>query len=303
MKNSIKIMILLFLSICLILFSSEIITSINFSLNVFKNNVFPSLFPFFVISNLLINYGLVEVLSKLLSPFMVNFFKTNPNTSFIFIMSMISGFPASAKYAKELLDKNLIDEKDANKIILFSHFSNPIFILTTLALTFLENKRIGFLILFSHYIGNIIIGLIFRNYNISLVTKNDINNREIQSFGLALTNSIKGAIDTLLLILGTTTTFIILTTIIGKLIPFNNYYKSIFSGLLELTQGLKYVSLLQIPLKHKAIISSFLLSIGSLSIHAQVTSIIKIKYSYYLGSRILHAFISGLITFICFNLF
>jgi len=303
MKNGIKVIILLILAICLIIFSSEIISSIDFSLNIFKNNVFPTLFPFFVISGLLINYGLVEFLSKLLSPVMTKVFKTNPNSSFIFVMSIISGFPSSARYTAELLNKGLITEKDANKIILFSHFSNPIFILTTLSVTFLNNTSVGYLILFAHYIGNIIIGLIFRNYNVSNITKSSIDKREILSFGSALTKSVKNAIDTLLLILGTTTTFIIFTTIINKLIPINNYNKSILNGLFELTQGLKYVSLLEIPLRFKATISSLLLSFGSFSIHAQVISIVKINYAYYLTSRIFHALISSLITYVVFDLF
>lgn len=300
MKNIIKIIILLILLICLIIFSNEIMISIDFSLNVFKTSIFPSLFPFFVISSLLINYGLVELLSKNLNFLMTKIFKTNSNNSFVFVMSILSGFPSSAKYAHLLLNNGQIDERDVNKIILFSHFSNPLFILTTLSNSFLKNKNVGYLILFAHYIGNIIIGLLFRNYNISYISKNNISSKKPLNFGLALTNSIKGAIDSLLLILGTMTTFIVLTTIINKIIPLNNLTQSILNGLFELTQGLKSISMLNIPLRYKSSICSFLISFGSLSVHAQVLSLVKIKYSNYLICRILHGLISFLITFLLF---
>jgi len=274
--------------------------SIDFSLNVFKTSIFPSLFPFFVISSLLINYGLVELLSKNLNFLMTKIFKTNSNNSFVFVMSILSGFPSSAKYAHLLLNNGQIDERDVNKIILFSHFSNPLFILTTLSNSFLKNKNVGYLILFAHYIGNIIIGLLFRNYNISYISKNNISSKKPLNFGLSLTNSIKGAIDSLLLILGTMTTFIVLTTIINKIIPLNNLTQSILNGLFELTQGLKSISMLNIPLRYKSSICSFLISFGSLSVHAQVLSLVKIKYSNYLICRILHGLISFLITFLLF---
>lgn len=297
MKNIIKIISLLIILICLIIFSPEIMISIDFSLNVFKASIFPSLFPFFVISKLLINYGFVEILSKNLSFFMTKFFKINPNCTFIFIMSLLSGFPSSARYTANLLDNNQINEQDANKIILFSHFSNPIFILNTLSMNFLKKPKIGFLILISHYIGNIVIGLFLRNYNISS-SKNNIISKKPLKFGLALTSSIKESIESLLLILGTMTTFIVFTTIIDNVLPLNSINQSILNGLLEITQGLKSVSALNIPLNIKAAICSFLLSFGSLSVHAQIISLVKIKYSNYFFSRVFHGLISSLITFL-----
>lgn len=299
MKNTIKILSLLILLVSLVIFSQEIMTSIDFSLNVFKTSIFPSLFPFFVISKLLINYRFVEILSKNLSFFMTKIFKINPNCTFIFVMSILSGFPSSARYTASLLDNNQITEKDANKIILFSHFSNPIFILNTLAISFLGNQKVGFLILFSHYVGNIIIGFLLRNYNISTFKESIISKKPLK-FGFALTSSIKEAIESLLLILGTTTTFIVLTTIINQVLPLNNVSQSILNGLLEITQGLKSVSTLNIPLKIKAALCSFLLSFGSFSVHAQVISLVKIKYPYYLLSRILHGFLSFFITYLLF---
>ena len=68
-----------------------------------------------------------------------------------------------------------------------------------------------------------------------------------------------------------------------------------------MTQGLKYLSILKIPLYKQALISVFFISFGGLSVHMQVLSIIsdtKIKYFPYFISRILHASISTIIFFI-----
>ena len=71
-----------------------------------------------------------------------------------------------------------------------------------------------------------------------------------------------------------------------------------------MTQGLKYVSLLNVSLKIKAILSVMFISFGGISIHVQTFSIINesnIKYSPFLIARILHSIIAGILMFISFD--
>ena len=125
----------------------------------------PSLFPFFVIGNILINLGFPSLIGELLKNIMYKLFKINGTGSFVIILSILSGFPSSAKYTKELLLKGEINDEEATKLLTFTHFSNPLFILGTLSIMFLNNKEIGLSILISHYIGNLFIGLLFRINN------------------------------------------------------------------------------------------------------------------------------------------
>ena len=71
-----------------------------------------------------------------------------------------------------------------------------------------------------------------------------------------------------------------------------------------MTQGLKYISILEIPLKLKAILSVMIISFGGLSVHMQIFSILsdtKIKYLPFLTARVMHAFISSFLVFILFD--
>ena len=52
----------------------------------------------------------------------------------ILILSIISGFPSNARNTRTLYDKGLITLDEANHILIFSHFSNPLFILTTISI-------------------------------------------------------------------------------------------------------------------------------------------------------------------------
>ena len=76
-----------------------------------------------------------------------------------------------------------------------------------------------------------------------------------------LINSLIKSINTLLLIFGIITFFLIITTIIDYNLNFTMYYQSIFNGVIEITQGLKYISILDIPLKLKCILSTFIISL------------------------------------------
>ena len=311
------IFILLYIGFEILISSSDILNSVKFSISIWSNNIFPSLFPFFVLSELLINYGFIELLSELLKPIMIKIFKTDSKNSFIFVMSILSGFPSNAKYTRELYLENIIDKYQASKILTFTHFSNPLFILGTLSLIFLNNKEVGLLILIVHYFTNIIIGIIFRNYyptkekNSKFSIQNAIEKMHFhrinnnKSFSIIVTNALTNTINTLLLILGVVTMFLVLTTIINNKINLNNYNQSILNGFIEMTQGLKYISILNIPLKFKATLSTMILSFGGFSVHMQIIGILSdtdIEYLPFLTARLLHSSISSLLIFILFDI-
>ncbi len=296
--------------------SQSILDAVSFSLYIFKNNIFPSLFPFFVLSQLMIKYGFVELIGNLFKPFMNKLFKIKSSAAFIFVMSIISGNPANAKYTKELLENGDINEYEATKILCFTCFSSPLFILGTVSLMFLNNKEVGLLILLCHYLGNIIVGLLIRNYHpsqkennkvslkyaINSMHKKRISNNE--AFGTIITNSLISSINTLLLILGVMTMCLVITTIIDNNISLNSVFQSILNGYIEMTQGVKYISMEDIPLKLKCILTVMILSFGGLSVHMQIVSIIsdtKIKYFPFLVCRIIHSIIAGLLMFFTFD--
>lgn len=318
-KNIVSVLImslLIFITIQILLSSEQILKTVGFSFGIWKDSIFPSLFPFFVISEILVNYGFIEFIGELFKPLMQKTFKVSGSSAYVFIMGMISGFPSSAKYIKELYTQNLIDDKEGTKILMFTHFSNPLFILGTIAITFLNNKQVGLLILICHYISNIVIGLIFRNLwpkknnnsnsslkkAVNLMTEKRLKNKK--SFGEIISNSITNSVNTLLLILGTITTFLIITTILDQNININLFYQSILNGTIEMTQGLKYASNLELSLKFKTILSTMFISFGGISVHMQIISILndtKIKYFPFLFSRILHALIAGMLVFLTFD--
>ncbi len=299
-------MIVLFLS-----FPNDIISSVTFSISIWKDKLIPTMFPFFMVANLLINYGFIELLESLLSNFMNKFFHLPGASSFVLIGSLISGFPSSSNYINELLINKKISEKDAEYLLKFNHFSNPLFVIGTIGVLLLNDKKIGLIILTVHILTNFIIAILFLpknkpslNENISLregIKKMHKKRLNSNQFSEVLTNSIFKTFKTLLLLLGIITTFLILTIIIKRIFNFNDISIAIISGLLEMTQGVTAISELSLAINIKASLITFFISFGGFSIHMQVMSILSntnIKYFPYFIARLLHGLIASSIVYL-----
>ena len=304
---SFTIIITLLIAIINIFLNSNTLNqTITFSSNLFLKNIMPSLFPMFIISSILVEIDIPKVLGNIFKKPMNILFKTKGEGAFIFFMSMITGFPSSAKYINDLLNKKQIDTKDAQKILMFSFFSNPLFIVNTVGIMFLKNQKIGIMLLISHILGNIIIGIIFKNYNqTKSIPNTKINNLKYLNTKINNTNlfkvlitSIKTSIETLINIFGIITFFLIIINILFKT---KNIITIPLIGILEMTSGLKYLSISNIDYNIKVLLSMFLISFGGFSVHFQIMSILhkkKVKYLPFLISRIIHGIISVLILII-----
>ena len=318
MKTKLKtVVITIFLFIIFIFiytYPKVTIETVLFGINIWFYNVLPTLFPFFILSDLFVNYGLIDLISELLKNFM-RIFNLSGMCSYPLFGSMISGIPSGARYTKQLLDNNLITQDEANHLITFTHFSNPLFILGTVGEVLLKDKNLGFIILIAHFLGNIIIAFIFKKNN--YIVKEDISFKKAflamhkkritnkDNFINILSNSIYNCIDILFLLLGIIIIFLLLTNIVGKIIV-NKSLLLIIKGIFEMTQGIKFVSISDISLLFKTILITFFISFGGLSVHLQTASIIndsKIKYKNYLIARIIHSFISSILVYIFFIVF
>lgn len=311
--NYLVLVILLILCIEMLQNSLLVISAVQNAYNIWANNVFPSLFPFFVISSILIGINFPRVLGEITKPLMNKLFKIKSDTAFIFIMSLLSGSPSNAKYAREMYLNGSITLNDANKILIFTHFSSPIFILGTMT-TFLNNKSIGIYILVIHYISNIIMGLFIRNINPNKDKEDKISLKKVlyeasnstDNISSIVTKSIVSSINTIIMILGVISISTVLIAIINNSINLSKLSECIISGLIEMTNGLRVLGALDISLKLKTTIGIFFISFGGLSVHLQVISIIndtKIKYKYYFLARIIHAFVASVLAYLLFDIF
>ncbi len=266
-------------------FHTNISLEIRNAIILFQNNIFPSLFPFLVLTPFIIHYGFFDIIRKFLGPITKKMFRISESASYLFFMSIISGFPSSATNAKILYEENYISKKEAYHTLLFSHFSNPIFLLSMIP----NHSKI---VLFSHYISNFIIGIFLRFKVSSETSKPILQNKKRIHFFEIFTNSIKNAIHNSLFIFGVIVFFFMINAIFDF---------PIMHLLLELSQGLTYANSLSQSIKVITCIQSFLVSFGGFSVHLQTFGILsewKISYFPYLLTRIVHGILSSFIVYL-----
>ncbi len=304
-SNFLIVIITLFFLIEIFTNKNLIFNTISFSLDIWVNNLIPSLFPMFILSDILITYNFVKYIPKWFINIFSYLFNIKKECTLVFFLSMLSGFPTNAKNIRKLYDMNIINGREASHMLMFTHFSNPLFILGTLSIFFLNNKKLGIIILLSHYLSNFIIGVIVRKLN--NISNNTVNEKEKKLyFGPIFVNAIKSSIDTLLLILGTLTCFLIISSIIINRFDLNSYNSLLIKSILEITMGLKELSLFRFSNLTKVILSSCILSFGGLSVHMQVISQLidtDISYKSFFIGRILQVFISLILSYFIYQLY
>lgn len=300
MKKYANYLIVIFtiITLIMVLINRELVSeTILSSLFIWYNTLVPSMFPMIILSDILITFHTINFIPRSIVNTIAKLFNISNNAVTVFLLSLVSGFPTNGICIKKAIDTGAISQEEASHLLLFCNFANPLFVLETVGSFYLKNERYALIILFSHIMSNIIIGIIFKKHN-HPTSNYKLAPLKSQNFESVLSSSIIKSVNSLLLIGGTVTLFLILTTLITNVFNLNTIVTLFIKALLEMTMSLSYLSSLNINNTLKVIISSMIISFSGLSIHMQiVSSLDDIKYRYYLKGRILSMIISGIISF------
>lgn len=331
-KKVLLVMLLLIFIACLVIFSGKTIEAANNGIRLWLNIVFPSLFPFLVASSLLSKSGIIKKLGKLLEPVMRPFFNVPGCGSFPLAMGITSGYPVGAKLTAELREENYISKEEAERLLTFTNNSGPLFIIGAVAVGMFRNHKLGFLLLASHILAGITVGMIFKHYKGEKKNNGSVMNKVKQwnakkpgteNFGKILGEAVKNAVTTLLQIGGYIIFFSVLICLLNEtgiisgltwiFYRLLNCYgidksiiESILNGFFEITAGTSLAGSSGSGLIQRATAAAFILGWAGLSVHSQVAGIISstdISLRPYLKGKFLQGVIAAVYTYIMLKLF
>ena len=164
--------------ISLLIFSKSNLTAIKNGLKLWANSVVPSLFPFFVATELLMNTNFVNILGRFLNHFMKPIFNIRGEGSFGLIMGIISGYPVGAKIACDFRTNNICDKEECERLLSFTNNSGPLFIVGTVGISMFGNSSIGLLLLITHILSSLTVGIIFRFWKYNKKSSKYIGNTD-----------------------------------------------------------------------------------------------------------------------------
>ena len=315
LKRNILPFILVLFTICLVLFSNSNLVATKNGLKLWATCVVPSLFPFFVITNLLSHTKVVSAIGKLLDKCMRPIFNVPGVGGFAFVMGLISGYPVGAKIVADFREKGLVTKDEGERLLAFTNNSGPLFILSSVGIALFGDTKTGLLLLVTHILSCITVGILLakfskkseiensydtkKNFSHSSKLKSKYNSSEssqditLKNLGAVLTTSINNSISTIFMIGGFVVIFSVIIAILNQtsvldklstfLYPILNllnidleFAKPLLSGILELTNGVNLVA--NIPSKlisQNIVLSAFLLGFGGFSVLLQVYSIVS----------------------------
>ncbi|WP_379159050.1 sporulation integral membrane protein YlbJ [Paenibacillus sp. sgz5001063] len=129
-------------------------------LTVWWDVLFPSLFPFFVISEMMLGFGVVHLFGALLDPLMRPLFNIPGSGGFVAAMGYVSGYPVGARLTAKLREQALLSRIEGERLVAFTTSSDPIFLLGAVSVGFFHDASLGLILALAHYGGGIIVGLL-----------------------------------------------------------------------------------------------------------------------------------------------
>ena len=255
-------------------------------------NIIPTLFPFFILSDLW--SVLIRIRSdSILAGCFEKMFGISGEGFSVFILGNLCGFPLGAKAASEKYKNGFINESDLNSLSTICNNPSAAFVISGVGLGLFGSLTIGIFLYFSVLISAMIIGIIFKP---KLQKSYKSLNSSRQNFNLI--ESIKSAGLSSI----TVSSYIIFfSAIIGvaKTIIKSSLSISLVSALLEVSSACTLIydnntllGLFTLPL------ISFALSFSGLSVFLQAFSILPpfVSKKGYLLKKLLQGLLSALLT-------
>ena len=275
LKKSSVMVILIYIIANIVIIPENAINAAKNAILLCLNTVIPSLFPFFVLSSLLVSLGFATYLTKYVTGFIKPVFNVNGAGALPVILGLISGYPIGASTTVQLYQNGLISKTESERLIAFTNNSGPVFILGALGYAMLHSPTMGLIIYISHILSALLTGIIFRFYKYNSYEKNYLlphsNSEKFSSNAIssAIGTSMNSAVESILKVCG----FVLLFAVVCSCIPQTKYYPYIYS-FLEITGGINIISNLNIDESLKLSLISFFLSFSGMSVILQVCSII-----------------------------
>lgn len=127
MKRIFLSILIIFLIFEILMFPAEAMSYASTGLTLWFNNMIPALFPFMVISGLIIRLDIAPLIVGFLHPFLYKIFRTNIYCEYTMIMGFLCGYPMGAVIVRDLLSKGQITAKQADFLLAFCNNIGPVF--------------------------------------------------------------------------------------------------------------------------------------------------------------------------------
>ncbi|MBO5734464.1 MAG: hypothetical protein J6R66_06220 [Clostridia bacterium] len=263
-KKILMTFLLFFAIISLISKTETVTTACQNALKLCAVSVIPALFPFFVMTGLMVNTGVVAFLGKLLAPISKVLFKTSGTGAVVFIIGILCGYPTGAKVISDLYLNGKLTKEESERLLAFCNNSGPLFVIGAVGAGMLGNKQSGMLLYCIHALSAVITGVFLSFFAKKKELKVPID-MNVVSLGEAFTQSVESAVKSILNVCGYVVFFACFLSVVSPYIP-GVFIKSLF----EVTVGAKYIISSGFSKEHILTLLSGTIGFGGFCVYFQV---------------------------------
>lgn len=308
---------LLLAAIALILWPAQTSQAVREGLELCGNVIIPALFPFFLLSSLVVELGLSRYLGRALAPVMAPLFRVNGNCAAALALGAVGGYPVGARTAIQLYQNGQCSKTEAERLLAFCNNCGPAFILGVVGSGVFGDRRAGLLLYSAHLLASLLVGLLFRFYKPGeRPSRNRSESAQFQTvrFSAAFTHAVSGSLQSCINISAFILCFSVILRLLalsgllgagasllsGLLSPFGLdriWAQRLITGLLELSSGVS--SLADGSAAGRLSMAAFMLGWAGVSVHCQVLIFLGdsgLSMGTYMVGKLLHGGFSALIT-------
>ncbi len=278
--------------------------------------VIPSLFPFLVLSSLVVSLGGGEALGRRLSPLMAPLFRVSGCGATALVLGLVGGYPVGARTVRELYDRGLCSREECGRLLLFCNNCGPAFLLSTAGVSVLGSPRAGWLLWLGHCLAAFGVGILFRFSGGWEESSRAPAPRPQPRLSSALITAVTGGARAALQLSAFVVAFAVLIRLLAVsrilsaaagllhllLAPLGlslSGCSTLLTGGLEMTRGILSLSG-QSPTPAVLGLAAFLLGWGGFSVHCQTLAVLEgsgLPFSRYLLGKLCHGLLAALITY------
>ena len=144
--------------------AGQVRQDVSAALALCARSVIPALFPFLVVSTLLLRLGFGELAAPWLAGLMEPLFRVDGVGSSALLLGLVGGYPIGPRTTAELYRQGALRRDEAERLLAFSNNSNPVFLISVLGLGVFGSVRVGIWLWLIHLLSALLTGLCFRQY-------------------------------------------------------------------------------------------------------------------------------------------
>lgn len=293
------------LALLLFFYSDRALASAKEALGLCARSLIPSLFPYLVLSELIIKSGLGVKISRIFARPAKKLFGIGGEGACAFFCGAVCGFPVGALTAVTLYEEGDISKTEASRLLLFCNNTGPGFLISGVGAAMFGSARFGVLLYVVQLFCALIIGVVSKKFRVPDKCPAAARQMRKSVLGAPLfTDAVACAAKNMISVCGYIVFFSVLSGVLSSFFP-----EAVVSGLLEISSGCAAAAELLSSGASETLAASvcaFVVGWSGLSVHAQTAAICRksdIPLLPYIAAKFVQGALCSLFVFLCFTAF